>query len=138
MIKVTKFLINSRNIITRTFGKTVDFYFIDKDDKKIKVTGDIGKNVLEVAHENNIDLEGACEASLACSTCHVIFENDLYNKLNDPDIEEEDLLDQAFGLTLTSRLGCQVTIDKNFENQTIRLPKMTRNMYVDGFNPKPH
>lgn len=53
--------------------------------------------------------------SLACSTCHVILPEDLYEKMPEPEEEEEDLLDLAFGLTSTSRLGCQVKIDKSFE-----------------------
>ena len=57
-----------------------------------------------------MELEGACEASLACSTCHVILPQDIYNELEPAEDDEEDLLDLAFGLTTTSRLGCQVKI----------------------------
>ena len=53
-------------------GEKVSFYFIDKDDTKIHVATEKGTSLLEVAHENGIDLEGACDSSLACSTCHVI------------------------------------------------------------------
>ena len=53
-----------------------------------------------------MDLEGACEASLACSTCHVILEEGIYEGLPEAEEEEEDLLDLAYGLTYTSRLGC--------------------------------
>jgi ferredoxin-2, mitochondrial len=70
---------------------------------------------LEVAKKYDVELEGACEASLACSTCHVILPKDIYQKLEDAVDEEEDLLDLAFGLTPTSRLGCQVKITKDFE-----------------------
>lgn len=65
-----------------------------------------GRNLLEVAKENEIDLEGACEASCACSTCHVILEETLYSQLNPPHDEEDDMLDLAFALTHTSRLAC--------------------------------
>ena len=65
-----------------------------------------GETLLEVAHNNHIELEGACEQSLACSTCHVILEEKIYNELPQPVDDEEDLLDLAYGLTLTSRLGC--------------------------------
>lgn len=60
-----------------------------------------GQHLLEVAHENDIDLEGACEASLACSTCHVILEDEFFDKLPEPVEEEEDMLDLAYGLTDT-------------------------------------
>ena len=46
-------------------------------DKEIEVEALVGLSVLEVAHSNDIDLEGACEGSLACATCHVILEDEL-------------------------------------------------------------
>jgi ferredoxin len=91
-----------------------------------------------VAHKNRIDLEGACEGSLACSTCHVILDKKLYDKLGEPSDREYDLLDQAFGLTSTSRLGCQLKVDKGLENSIIKIPSATRNIAVDGYKPKPH
>ena len=90
-----------------------------------------GESLLEVAHNNGIDLEGACESSLACSTCHVILEQDFYDSLEEPCEEEEDLLDLAYGLTLTSRLGCQVKVERRMDNMTVKLPSATRNFYVD-------
>ena len=102
-----------------------------KGDGQIDVRARIGESILEVAHNNEIDLEGACESSLACSTCHVILESDLYDTLEEPCEEEEDLLDLAYGLTHTSRLGCQVYITKEMEGMTVKLPSATRNFYVD-------
>ena len=61
---------------------------------------------MEIAHANKIEIEGACEASLACSTCHVILEEKIFSNLKAPNVEEEDLLDLAYGVTPTSRLGC--------------------------------
>lgn len=56
--------------------------FVDKDGERITVRAPVGENLLEVAHANNVDLEGACEGSLACSTCHVIVEDQaMYDKL---------------------------------------------------------
>uniref|UniRef100_A0A6B2LTH3 2Fe-2S ferredoxin-type domain-containing protein n=1 Tax=Arcella intermedia TaxID=1963864 RepID=A0A6B2LTH3_9EUKA len=95
--------------------------------------------MLDIAHANNIDLEGACEASLACSTCHVIVEDTkFYDKIPEPSDEENDMLDLAFGLTDKSRLGCQVLLTKELDGITLRLPRATRNMAVDGHVPKPH
>ena len=90
-----------------------------------------GETLLEVAHNNDIELEGACESSLACSTCHVILDEAIYENLEDPGDEEEDLLDLAYGLTHTSRLGCQIKVIRSMENMTVRLPSATRNFYVD-------
>ena len=78
-----------------------------------------------------MDLEGACESSLACSTCHVILESDIYEALPEAVEEEEDMLDLAYGLTHTSRLGCQVFVTKEMEGMTVKLPSATRNFYVD-------
>ena len=84
-------------------------------------------------------MEGACECSLACSTCHVVLEPAVFAALEPPGEQEEDLLDLAFGLTPTSRLGCQVKLDaKSMQGARVTLPKATRNFYVDGHKPKPH
>lgn len=101
--------------------------FIDNDGRK-EVPADLGLSLLEVAHKNNIDLEGACEGSLACSTCHVIVEEGWYKKLSNPIDAEEDMLDLAFGLTPTSRLGCQIIITKELDGLEVRLPSATRNI----------
>ena len=89
-------------------------------------------------------MEGACEGVCACSTCHCILEPALYDQLleeaDDGHLseDEEDMLDMAFGLTHTSRLGCQITVVEGMEGATITLPNATRNFYVDGHKPKPH
>lgn len=91
----------------------------------------VGISVLEVAHKNDISLEGACEGSLACSTCHVIVDEGFYDLLDEPSEDEEDMLDLAFGLTRTSRLGCQIIMTEELDGLTVKLPEATRNMMVD-------
>ncbi|PRQ37827.1 putative biotin synthase [Rosa chinensis] len=82
---------------------------------------------------------GACEGSLACSICHVILMDvEYYNKLEDPTDEENDMLDLAFGLTETSRLGCQVIASPELDGVRLAIPAATRNFAVDGYVPKPH
>lgn len=105
--------------------------------KFFKVTGNKGDTLLKVSHDNGVALEGACEGSLACSTCHVICDKSIYNE-NEITDRENDLLDLAFGLSPTSRLGCQVRLDKSMENKVFEIPKATRNLAVDGYVPKPH
>jgi ferredoxin len=90
-----------------------------------------GLSVLEVAHQNNIDLEGACEGSLACSTCHVIVIDNDFNKLEEASEEEEDMLDLAFGVTSTSRLGCQIIMSDDLDGLTVTIPSQTRNIDAD-------
>ncbi|GAB2222423.1 hypothetical protein Drorol1_Dr00013640 [Drosera rotundifolia] len=115
----------------------VTFVLMDGEEKHIKVP--VGTSMLEAAHENDIELEGACEGSLACSTCHVIVTDaEFYNKLEDPTDEENDMLDLAFGLTELSRLGCQVIAKPELDGICLALPAATRNFSVDGYKPKPH
>ncbi|KAF9148094.1 hypothetical protein BG015_010205 [Linnemannia schmuckeri] len=101
--------------------------FIMQDGEEISVQAHEGESLLDVAWANDIDIEGACEASLACSTCHLILDPDSYSKLEEPTDEENDMLDLAFGLTDTSRLGCQVLMNKELDGIVAKLPTMTRN-----------
>ncbi|BAT76913.1 hypothetical protein LR48_Vigan01g286000 [Vigna angularis] len=119
--------------------ETISVTFIDKDGEETHIKVPVGMSMLEAAHENDIELEGACEGSLACSTCHVIvMDVEHYNKLEDPTDEENDMLDLAFGLTETSRLGCQVIAKPELDGIRLAVPAATRNFAVDGFVPKPH
>jgi ferredoxin len=102
------------------------------------VTAYVGETLLKVAHRHGIDIEGACEGVCACSTCHVILNQELYSSLPEPSEDEEDMLDMAFGLTNTSRLACQIDVREDMNGEVIRLPTATRNFYVDGHTPKPH
>ncbi|MBL8806440.1 MAG: ferredoxin family 2Fe-2S iron-sulfur cluster binding protein [Rhodospirillales bacterium] len=101
------------------------------DGSKKEVDAPVGLSVLEIAHRNDIPLEGACEGSLACSTCHVIVDKDDYERLPEATEDEEDMLDLAFGLTHTSRLGCQITMTDELDGLKVSLPAATRNMMVD-------
>jgi ferredoxin len=94
----------------------------------VEVTAEPGKSLLEVAHENEIELEGACDGSLACSTCHVILEQEVFDKLPPIDDEEMDMLDLAFGLCDTSRLGCQVKLTAELAGMRAIVPDSTHDM----------
>jgi 2Fe-2S ferredoxin len=102
--------------------------FIDREGQRREVDAPVGLSVLEIAHRNKIDLEGACEGSLACSTCHVIVDDEDFDRLAEPTEDEEDMLDLAFGLTRTSRLGCQIIITEELDGLTVSLPAVTRDM----------
>lgn len=105
--------------------------FVLQDGTEKEVDAPIGLSVLEIAHKNNVDLEGACEGSLACSTCHVIVDKGYFDQLDEPSEDEEDMLDLAFGLTHTSRLGCQIKMSEELDGLRVKLPTATRNMMVD-------
>jgi 2Fe-2S ferredoxin len=105
--------------------------FVLTDGKEQVVDAPVGISVLEIAHKNHISLEGACEGSLACSTCHVIVDPAYYDKLKTATEDEEDMLDLAFGLSHTSRLGCQIIMSDALDGLKVSLPNATRNMMVD-------
>jgi 2Fe-2S ferredoxin len=102
--------------------------FIEQNGTRREVEAPLGLSVLEIAHRNGIDLEGACEGSLACSTCHVVVDAEWYDLLKEATEDEEDMLDLAFGLTRTSRLGCQIIITEELDGLTVSLPAGSRNM----------
>jgi len=104
--------------------------FVQPDGARLEVEAPEGLSVLEIAHRNKVDLEGACEGSLACSTCHIVVSPEWYDKLNPASEDEEDMLDLAFNLTRTSRLGCQIVITEELDGLTVRLPAATRNLLL--------
>ena len=104
--------------------------FVERDGNRREVEAPLGLSVLEIAHKHGVDIEGACEGSLACSTCHVIVDPEWYDLLKEASEDEEDMLDLAFGLTHTSRLGCQIIITEELDGLTVSLPAGTRNMMV--------
>jgi 2Fe-2S ferredoxin len=105
--------------------------FIERDGNRKEVEAPVGLSVLEIAHRNEVDIEGACEGSLACSTCHVIVDPDWHERLPEASEDEEDMLDLAFDLQRTSRLGCQLIITEELDGLTVRLPGDTRNMLLE-------
>ncbi len=105
--------------------------FIVQNGERVEIDAPEGLSLLEIARKHDIDIEGACEGSLACSTCHVIVDAEDFERLEDPDEDEEDMLDLAFGLTRTSRLGCQIILTEELDGLTVTLPLETRNMLLD-------
>ena len=118
--------------------EVVNVVYVDRQDNEIPIRGKVGDNVMYLAHRHKIEIEGACEASLACCTCHVYVDHDYFDSLPDPKEEEEDMLDLAPFLQENSRLGCQIILTKDLEGVKLTIPKVTRNFYVDGHVPEPH
>lgn len=121
----------------------ISLTFIDAEGESTVVQAKVGETLLDIAHENDIEIEGkciiwfwfnfltvsgACGGELACSTCHCILEPQVYAKLEPPTEEEEDMLDLAWGLTDTSRLGCQIKATKELEGILIRIPDESNDM----------
>jgi 2Fe-2S ferredoxin len=101
--------------------------FIERNGPPREVDAPLGLSVLEIAHKHGVDIEGACEGSLACSTCHVVVDAGWYGKLADATEDEEDMLDLAFDLQETSRLGCQIIMTEALDGLVVKLPSATRN-----------
>ena len=83
----------------------------------------IGENILTVSKNNDIPIEGSCSGSCACATCHVVLEDEHFDSLGQISEDEEDMLDMAFDLERTSRLGCQVYLEKSMDGMRIKVPK---------------
>ena len=96
--------------------------FIEPQGARHEVEAPVGLTLLEIARSNDIDIEGACEGSLSCSTCHVIVDPEDTKRLSDADEDEQDMLDLAFGLTPTSRLGCRIVMTEELDGLTVTLP----------------
>ncbi|XP_074962580.1 adrenodoxin-like isoform X2 [Phalacrocorax aristotelis] len=114
-------------VLQRVLGCSADqvtVNFINRDGERLTATAKEGQSLLEVVVNQNLAIDGfgACEGTLACSTCHLIFEKDTFHKLDAISDEELDMLDLAYGLTETSRLGCQVCIKKSMDGLTVRVP----------------
>lgn len=101
--------------------------FVERDGTRREVEAPLGLSVLEIAHRHGVDIEGACEGSLACSTCHVIVDAGWFARLAKPSEDEEDMLDLAFDLQETSRLGCQIVMTAALDGLVVKLPAGTRN-----------
>ena len=102
--------------------------FIHPDGIEQAVMTEPNVTVLQLAHELGIEMEGACEGNMACSTCHVIVDKDHFDRLPEASEAEEEMLDLAMGLTATSRLGCQILLTADLDGLRLNLPRITRNM----------
>ena len=114
----------------------VTFILRDKTVKTVefepgKLPGDghgLPESFLNVALENGIQLEHACGGSCACTTCHIVVKQGDAN-LSEASEDEMDRVDQAAGVTLHSRLGCQAVVKGDV---TVEIPGWNRNYVSEG------
>lgn len=99
---------------------SVNFILADGSKKTITVAD--GTSIMEAGRDNNCGLEGTCGGSVSCATCHVIMDSDSYARVGPPSDDEMDMLDLAFGLTETSRLGCQIKMSDELDGITVQVP----------------
>lgn len=100
---------------------------IEPDGTRRELDAPVGKSLMQIGRDAGLDIEGACDGAMACSTCHVYVEPDWAAKLSKMSEDESDMLDLAFGITDRSRLGCQIVMTEELDGLTVALPKNTRN-----------
>ena len=104
--------------------------FVEPGGARRQIDAPAGRSLLEVAHDNGVEIEGACDGCMACSTCHVIVEARWFDRLPPPSEEEDEILDLAPGLTATSRLGCQIRMAEDLDGLVVRLPALMENLLL--------
>ena len=87
-----------------------------------KYVVDENLTILEIARKKKIDIEGSCEGALACSTCHILVEEEWINKIKPASIEEKEILELLPEYKKNSRLGCQLKITKSLDGIKITIP----------------
>ena len=100
---------------------------IQSDGTRRELDAPVGKSLMQIGRDAGLDIEGACDGAMACSTCHVYVEPEWAGKLAKMGEDESDMLDLAFGVTERSRLGCQIVMTEELDGLTVALPKNTRN-----------
>lgn len=104
---------------------------IQGDDKELKLA--LGESILDAALAQGIDIDHACGGVCACSTCHVkILQGaDCFREATD---DEEDQLDKARDVALTSRLACQSILERLPQDGKleITIPNWNVNMAQEG------
>ena len=96
-------------------------HFTLRDNTQRIIEAAVGQNLMIVARDNGLDIEGACDGAMACSTCHMIIGPNWVAKLPPPTQDETDLLSLASGLRRTSRLGCQIVLTESMDGLAVRL-----------------
>jgi 2Fe-2S ferredoxin len=99
---------------------------IDVDPGELPASGEgLPGSILDIALANDIDIDHACGGVCACSTCHIIVRAG-EESCPESSEDEEDMLDNAPGLELGSRLACQ-TVPDGSSPVTIEIPQWNRN-----------
>ena len=97
--------------------------FVDSEGTETSVEAENGLSVMEVARDNDLEIEGTCGGSISCCTCHVIIDKDWFSIVGGPNPDEEDMLDLAVGLQPTSRLGCQIEVSDKLDGLKLLIPE---------------
>ena len=97
--------------------------FVNSEGTEKSVEAENGLSVMEIARDNDLDIEGTCGGSISCCTCHIIIDKDWFSIVGGPNPDEEDMLDLAVGLQPTSRLSCQIEVTKELDGLRMTIPE---------------
>jgi 2Fe-2S ferredoxin len=112
-----------------TFLPSGKVFEVDPERVPYGRTGEPG-SILDLAFAAGVDLDHACGGVCACSTCHVIVKQGL-ETCNEPTDDELDMLEEARGVTLESRLGCQC-VPNGTCDVVVEIPEWNRNAVKEG------
>lgn len=102
---------------------TITFHADLSNGERLACAAEEGQSLLHALQARGVDLEGACDSSLACATCHVVVDPAWYACLPPPKSDETDMLDLAPGRCRTSRLSCQVKLTEAMDGLVVRVLK---------------
>ena len=97
--------------------------FVNSEGKEKSIEAENGLSVMEIARDNDLEIEGTCGGSISCCTCHVIIDKDWFSIVGGPNPDEEDMLDLAVGLQPTSRLSCQIEVTNELDGLRMTIPE---------------
>ena len=97
--------------------------FVKPDGSEHTISVENGTTVMEAGRDANLGIEGTCGGCLSCATCHVIVDPAWFPKTGAPSEDEVDMLDLAFGLSETSRLGCQIEMSDDLDGLKVTIPE---------------
>ncbi len=98
-------------------------FVLDADGTSHTIDAASGLTVMEALRAAGLPLKAACGGSLACATCHVIVAEKDFDRVGPPSEDEEDMLDQGFDVTRTSRLACQISVCAQLDGLSLRLTR---------------
>lgn len=100
----------------------ITIFVIDLAGEVRTVSGSSGQSIMESIRNDGIgDLAATCGGQCSCATCHVYFDNSIFDQLGAASIDEEDLLDGLAHRTATSRLSCQIVLSSSMSDMTVTI-----------------
>ena len=114
-------------------GDPLNVIMVTPSGEELTFVAREGDTFMDIVEENASVLgsymELACGGIAACSTCHIIVNKDWFHKLPEPDEEELDMVDLAYGACDESRLGCQVKLTKDLDGLKVKIPDGVNNLW---------